>query len=802
MADISNAPRRSPIGRLTAHLNNPLYRNGYALILSVASTSGLGFIYWILAARTYSPDVVGVNSAAISAMMFLGGIAQLNLTSSLIRFIPVAGRHTLRFITSIYGVAIAVAVLVSGVFLLGLDRWAGALEFLRSNAGFSIWFIAATVAWCIFVLQDSVLVGLRQATWVPVENTIFAVGKIILMIGFAVWAPQVGLYASWTGALAISVLFTNLIIFRGIMPRVLPELRQKQSSLVIPQVAHYAAADYIGALCWLAATTLLPLIVTSKAGATANAYFFLAWQTAFLMYHISASMGSSLVVEASTDPSQLKTFTYRVVLQTLLLLIPGVIVLLVGAPYILRIFGPDYAVQADDLLRLLALSAIPYMVNTLFVSVSRVRRRMKAIIVTLVTMCTLILVLSELLIDVYGITGVGLACLIGQGLVALVIIVTQVRPLILRGQLQIPQIKDMLSFLPGIAGRKKPLETPEIISVDDGSASTWVEPGYEEVGIPVTAGSFAQPGVAAVTALNRAARKVSPMLGIRRTGQERDDPQEREQGARLFTAILPDLRLSNGLPDPGTWIPQVSDPGTWSIQRHIPTVTDLTIFTVGPTSDQPIAALKVARTMRAAAALQKQAQNLATLQVDTRLGDWRRLLPRVLFSGRRLGQEALVETLLPGLNLSQLIANPGLRQAAIQAAFTTIEELHLATARMISVESQVFQPLGCWPDRSDPQPEAAAVGQEPQRPGARPPRPTPRRGAAGKMHRHLLDPWGLRSRQHPDGPGWLFRSRAHRLGTIPAGWTAWSRSRPADGHCPHGETGPGVRRGGPESCLL
>src|SRR5207302_4108548 len=41
-----------------------LFRNGYALIASSAVTSLLGMVFWVVAARRYSPRDVGLNSAA------------------------------------------------------------------------------------------------------------------------------------------------------------------------------------------------------------------------------------------------------------------------------------------------------------------------------------------------------------------------------------------------------------------------------------------------------------------------------------------------------------------------------------------------------------------------------------------------------------------------------------------------------------------------------------------------------------------------------------------------------------------
>ena len=55
-------------------------------------TQVLGVLYWIVAARTAPAAVVGRNSTAISVMLFLAGVAELNLMSTPIR----AGRPARR----------------------------------------------------------------------------------------------------------------------------------------------------------------------------------------------------------------------------------------------------------------------------------------------------------------------------------------------------------------------------------------------------------------------------------------------------------------------------------------------------------------------------------------------------------------------------------------------------------------------------------------------------------------------------------------------------------------------------------
>lgn len=425
MSTLASKAMIPPVARLIAHLRTPLYRNGYALMLSSTTTSVLGVVYWIVAARGYPPDIVGLNAAAIAAMTFLAGVSQLHLTSALNRFIPGAGRATGRLVVCAYLASVATALAASLVFVAGVDAWAPALGFLRSSAVAILLFTMATMAWCIFVLQDSVLTGLRQATWVPVGNTVFAVAKIALLLLFAAAFPQYGVFASWTLPLAVVLLPTNLLIFRRLIPRHVRATENQATPPAVGQIARYAAGDYLGSLLWQASITLLPVIVAQQAGATANAYFYLSWTIVASLYNVSRNLGASLIVEAATDQTNLGSYSYRVFVQTARLLVPLVAIVVLGAPSILRVFGESYAAEGATLLRLLALSALPDIVTAIAISIARVQRRMAAVVAMQASLSALVLALSAILLGRYGITGVGLAWLIGQSVVAAVVVLTQ-----------------------------------------------------------------------------------------------------------------------------------------------------------------------------------------------------------------------------------------------------------------------------------------------------------------------------------------------------------------------------------------
>ncbi|MCL4487211.1 MAG: hypothetical protein M1570_03660 [Chloroflexi bacterium] len=412
--------------RVVEHLRAPLFRNGYALAASSAVTSVIGVAYWILATHFYSAEVVGINSAIISMMMFLGGLAQLNLITSHIRFIPNAGRSAARFIAITYLVALLVAILISLVYLRNIRIFTPALSFLFENKALAVTFVLATMGWTIFVLQDSALTGLRYATWVPVENAVFALAKIVLMILWSLSIPQLGLFFSWLFGLAITLLPTNYFIFGHLAPTQAKASGDLSADFQAKHIIRYSGGDFLGALFWLASTTLLPVMVTQLVSAQANAYFFLAWQIAYMLFLISSNMGSSLIVEASTNQSKLREYSRRVGLQLALMVGSAVLVIEVGAPLILQIFGQDYATEGSGLLRLLALAAIPNIVTSLFVSICRVQRRIGRLIVTLGALCILVLSMSTVLLPRYGIEGAGIAWLVGEVVVAGAILTTEI----------------------------------------------------------------------------------------------------------------------------------------------------------------------------------------------------------------------------------------------------------------------------------------------------------------------------------------------------------------------------------------
>lgn len=411
--------RATPPGR--AFPRRSLYGHGYALVLSSALTAGIGLVFWIVAARSYDQAVLGLNSALVYAIMFLAGVAQLNLMNVLIRFVPVAGPRARRLVAMAYLVGGGLAGLAGLVFALGVRWWspdlAGLLHGPVAVAGCAV----ACAVWALFVMQDGVLTAVGRARVVPVENLVFSLVKLGLLAGLAATLPTGGITVSWMAATGLVVLVTTGYLFLRALP--VHEAAATTGEQISPRaIAGYLGGDFLGATCWLACTQLLPVLVLGTLGARPTATFAVAWTIAYTLYLVPAAMGQSLVAHMALDPEHAAAARAGVERRSLIVLLPAVVVLVLAAPWVLRLLGPDYADAGRWVLPLMAASALPNVVVAAAVSQARALRRTGVVATLLGSLSVLVVSLAVVLMPVFDIAGVGLALLAGQAAVAGVIL--------------------------------------------------------------------------------------------------------------------------------------------------------------------------------------------------------------------------------------------------------------------------------------------------------------------------------------------------------------------------------------------
>ncbi|BBY86479.1 AMP-dependent synthetase and ligase [Mycolicibacterium tokaiense] len=409
--------RRSPdFGSLTRVFRNPLLRNGHLLTLSSALVALMGLCFWTIAAWRYDAAAVGSNSAAISLMMLLVSISQLNLSSAVVRFVPAAGRHTKMLVAIVFVVGGCVALVVGVCAVIVVDVVSPGTNMFGGSKAHAI-FVVATVASTIFIIQEGVLTGLRRTGLVPLTNFAFAAAKMLLITLFAASMPSDGILAAW--ALSAVGIVTAIGVF--LFAKAIPGCRAAASAVgslpPLRRLVRFAALDYVGAISATASLTLMPIMVLTVLGAEQNAYFSMAWLVACSIFQINLNMGMSLVVESSVDQSDLARQARHVLAHTGKLLAVVVAGFVIFAPYLLGIFGGSYH-EADNALRLFALAALPHLVVMTAVSSARAQQRMDLVLWCQVPQCLVAVPLTWFLLPVMGMAGASLAWLITISLIA------------------------------------------------------------------------------------------------------------------------------------------------------------------------------------------------------------------------------------------------------------------------------------------------------------------------------------------------------------------------------------------------
>lgn len=388
-----------------------LFAQGYVLIANQLVAAGLGIVYWAAAGHLYSSSDVGRAASALSLIMLISLIAELGVKGMFVRYIPALGRERRAFILASYLAIVVVATVLARLAVeFDVDRF---FNDVCDGDGCK-WFAWAAIVVTIFYVQDGVLIAQRRSWLVLTQSATFNATKLVLIVILGYFAVHNAILVSWFAPIPVFILIGGLVIFRDRRSVVADAQRVKRDdySTMVKQTAWY----YLSGLVNEVAGRVLPLIIFERLGGSSAAYFFQAWLIAGTLRFLSTSLASSFTVEMAENPAALATSARKA-----LFFMTGVTVLAAAAvnlfaPLILRIIGAEYAENAAPILRLLALSAIPYSISIWMASYARLAGSGRCILVGNVIQSVACIGLASIWIGPFGLTGVGIACLLAQTL--------------------------------------------------------------------------------------------------------------------------------------------------------------------------------------------------------------------------------------------------------------------------------------------------------------------------------------------------------------------------------------------------
>ncbi len=368
------APHRSPGAAIRAawRRHRDLLASAGSLLATTGVASGLGFAYWALAARLFSQQAVGYGSAAVSAMTLLGTIGMLGLGTVLIGELP--RRRGRAGLVSAALLASCIASLILGLgFAIVAPHFSGRFGHVTGMAGQAALFAAGAALTGVTLVFDQATIGLMRGGLQLTRNVLFAAVKLLALPATAIILHDqlgIGIGLSWVAGMAVSAVPVAIWLWlhgSSVLPR--PDWG------VLRGLGTTAMAHSWLNLSITVPLTLMPVLVTVVVSPAANAAFYAAWTLSGFLKIVPTHLSTVLFAVASADPQVIARklrFTLRL---SLLIGLPGMLVLGLGAHLALSLFGAGYARAATVPLLLLVIGYLPGIPKVHYMAVCRATGR-------------------------------------------------------------------------------------------------------------------------------------------------------------------------------------------------------------------------------------------------------------------------------------------------------------------------------------------------------------------------------------------------------------------------------------------
>ena len=361
--NVQSQARQSPFKRLNQLILNKIETrqlgNSLALILGRFSSSGLGFLTWLLTARLYTTAEVGIASGVISAMMLCVQLALLGLNSAFIALYPKHHQQPSKLLNTTLNIVSLAALLAAFLFLLLSSVMFHELSVVSKSLIYVLLFVGVTLFGTVNTFMDHVSIAIRRGDQVLVRNVSFGVITIVFVAALPLITGSVTsefIVLAWMLAGLSACAIGAVQIFRSIQEyHYHPELDIDIARGLIG----VSLKNYLLTLAERAPNWILPIIVTEMLSPTDNAHWYTLWMMAWVLYIIPISVGQNLFADVSHQPGSYRLALRRSLKTSLGLGTIAATAMILLAPFLLSLLGNSYAAAGTLPLRILAFGVYP-----------------------------------------------------------------------------------------------------------------------------------------------------------------------------------------------------------------------------------------------------------------------------------------------------------------------------------------------------------------------------------------------------------------------------------------------------------
>ena len=349
--------------------NSDLLRNAGSLVATTGLTSLFGFAFWFIAAREFKPAEVGYGAAATNAMQLLATIGMLGLGTMLIGELPRRRERGGLFAASVLTSAGGSLILGLGFALVTGLFFTSKFPEVSGHISWALVFAVGVTVTGASLVFDEGTIGLMRGGVQLWRNMAMSAFKLAALPATAVVMHDgfgVGISMSFVIGTIASLVPAVIMLKRGGS-----RIWHRPDWLLLRHLFKTALNHNWLNLAIATPPRLIPVIVTVAVGPKENAVFYVCYMTTSLLFMVPVHLSTVLFAIASASPELIAEKLRFVLRLSLMIGLPVMAVLAIGAHFALGLYGPFYQQEGTIPLLLLIIGYIPMMPKAQFIAVSR-----------------------------------------------------------------------------------------------------------------------------------------------------------------------------------------------------------------------------------------------------------------------------------------------------------------------------------------------------------------------------------------------------------------------------------------------
>jgi O-antigen/teichoic acid export membrane protein len=388
--------------------------NSIALIGARVTAMGLGFLFWLLAARLFPAPEVGLAAAVISAMMLCTNIALLGLGAAVISRLPHHRAAPAALLNSVLSLVTVASAVVAALFLLVALVALSELSTVAERPLYGVLFLVTVVFGTLVLALEQTSTAMRRGDHALVRGIVQGVVTVVALVGIVVVSDATDsllLLVPWVAATFAAMALGVRQLHRSVSGY------RARWSIGRPLARELFRAGLPNHALTLAERTpalLLPVIVVEVLSPADNATWYAVWMMALIVFTVPVQVGMALFAEVADDAGRLAASVRTAIRAALFVGVPAAILLAILAHPLLSLLGSGYADQGTGPLRILVVAILPLTLVQAYFAACRGSGRLGEAIATGWTSGAVALLAAAIAVSAGGLSAMAVAWLLVQ----------------------------------------------------------------------------------------------------------------------------------------------------------------------------------------------------------------------------------------------------------------------------------------------------------------------------------------------------------------------------------------------------